>query len=90
MYYNNESTSQAFALSRPLRLALDRKASLKGIKTKPGVDRDEYPPAMFKEGGEGASVKYIPPGDNRGAGSSMGKQLKDVPNGTKVKIKTGD
>jgi hypothetical protein len=24
MYYNNESTSQAFALSSPLRLALDR------------------------------------------------------------------
>ncbi len=29
--------------------------------SKAGYDRDEYPPAMFKEGGKGASVRYISP-----------------------------
>jgi hypothetical protein len=27
-----------------------RKASLQGVNTVPGLDRDEYPPAMSKEG----------------------------------------
>ena len=47
----------------------NRKESLKGIKTQAGMDRDEYPPAMFKEGGKGASVKLIPSSDNRGSGA---------------------
>lgn len=38
-------------------------------------DRDEYPPAVAKEGGEGSSVRYIDPSDNRGAGASQGNQL---------------
>lgn len=42
--------------------------------------------AMFEEGGAGADVKYISPSDNRGAGSSVGHALKDVRNGTRVKI----
>lgn len=54
----------------------NRRASLRGVPTRTGFDRDEYPPAMFKEGGEGASVKYVPPSDNRGAGSSMGHQIR--------------
>ncbi|WP_315866748.1 RHS repeat-associated core domain-containing protein [Pseudomonas sp. JV414] len=65
---------------------LNRKLSLKDIKTKTGKDRDEWPMAMFKEGGNGASVKYIDPSDNRGAGSSIGNALSDLPNGTRVKI----
>ncbi|WP_250886214.1 RHS repeat-associated core domain-containing protein [Pseudomonas brassicacearum] len=65
---------------------LNRKLSLKDIKTKTGKDRDEWPMAMFKEGGTGASVKYIDPSDNRGAGSSIGNVLSDLPNGTRVKI----
>ncbi|CAM2140135.1 hypothetical protein PT2222_120087 [Paraburkholderia tropica] len=40
--------------------------------------------AMCKEGGEGASVEYISPADNRGAGSWVGHQLTDYPDGTKV------
>lgn len=64
----------------------NRKDSLKGIETVPGKDRDEYPPAMFNEGGEGASVKHISQSDNRGAGSTIGNQLRQYPNGTKVKI----
>lgn len=65
---------------------LNRKLSLKDVKTKKGKDRDEWPMAMFKEGGSGASVKYIDPSDNRGAGSSIGNVLSDLPNGTRIKI----
>lgn len=47
---------------------------------------DEYPPAMFGEGGKGASVRPINPSDNRGAGSTIGHQLREYPDGTKIKI----
>lgn len=63
-----------------------RELSLKGFPTKKGFDRDEFPMAMCEEGGEGASVKYISPSDNRGAGSWVGHQLSSYPDGTKVKI----
>jgi len=56
---------------------LHREQSLGGFPPRTGYDRDEYPPAMSEEGGYGADVRYIDPGDNRGAGSSMGNQLED-------------
>ncbi len=68
----------------------NRKESLKGIPTQPNKDRDEYPPAMFKEGGEGASVRHINPSDNRGAGKTMGLQCKGLACGTKVQIDVVD
>lgn len=49
-----------------------RRAALKGKKTEPGKDRDEYPMAMTKEGGNGASVRLIDKSDNRGAGACIG------------------
>lgn len=64
----------------------NRSASLRGIKTQPGKDRDEYPPAMFKEGGAGSSVRHIGSSDNRGAGACIGRQCSKFPDGTKVKI----
>jgi hypothetical protein len=45
------------------------------VKTAPGKDRDEYPPALSVEGGAGADVKLITSGDNRSAGSTMKAQL---------------
>jgi gentisate 1,2-dioxygenase len=42
--------------------------------------------AIFREGNDGASVRYIDPNDNRGAESSIGNILSDLPDGTKVKI----
>jgi hypothetical protein len=65
---------------------LNRENSLRGIDTRSGVDRDEYPPAMFREGGSGASVKYVPSGDNQGAGASIGNQTRGLPEGTRVRI----
>jgi hypothetical protein len=64
----------------------NRAESLRGIPTRPPLDRDEYPPAMFQEGGKGASVKYINASDNQGSGSSMGSALRGLPKGTRVKI----
>jgi hypothetical protein len=53
----------------------NRRASLKGIPTKPGYDRDEYPPAASDEGGKGADVRYVLSSENRSAGSVMRNQL---------------
>ena len=62
----------------------NRKASLAGIDTMNGYDRDEWPMAMCEEGGAGASVAYIDASDNRGAGSWVGNKLTDYPDGTRV------
>ncbi len=64
----------------------NRAASLNGTPTKSGFDRDEWPMAMFREGGEGASVRYIDPSDNRGAGSAIGNALRSYDDGTIVKF----
>lgn len=63
-----------------------RDQSLHGIPTKHGYDRDEWPMAMCKEGGSGASVKYVRPSDNRGAGSWVSHQLSDDPDGTRIQF----
>jgi uncharacterized protein YceK len=62
----------------------NRSASLQGVPTKKGFDRDEWPMAMCKEGGEGADIAYVTPKDNRGAGSWIGNQLTDLKDGTRV------
>ncbi|MBC3842138.1 DNA-entry nuclease [Streptacidiphilus sp. 4-A2] len=62
-----------------------RADNLRGIPTQPGMDRDEFPPAMFEEGA-GADVKHIGAGDNRGAGSDMKNQLVGIPDGGRVMI----
>ncbi|MEN1985285.1 NucA/NucB deoxyribonuclease domain-containing protein [Paenibacillus hubeiensis] len=64
----------------------NRKLSLKGVETKKGYDRDEWPMAMCAEGGSGADIEYISPSDNRGAGSWVGNQLEDYPDGTVVEF----
>ncbi|MBS2968594.1 sporulation protein [Metabacillus sp. KIGAM252] len=62
----------------------NRTESLKGIPTKSGYDRDEWPMAMCEEGGAGADIRYVPYSDNRGSGSWVGNQLEGYPDGTKV------
>jgi RHS repeat-associated protein len=66
-----------------------RQEALKGIKTVPAKDRDEYPPAVTQEGGRGASVRHIDSSDNRGSGGSFGNQIQDVPNGGQIQIIIG-
>ncbi|MFC5447796.1 NucA/NucB deoxyribonuclease domain-containing protein [Paenibacillus aestuarii] len=63
-----------------------RDLSLKGVPTKKGYDRDEWPMAMCAEGGSGADIRYVTPTDNRGAGSWISNQLDKYPDGTKVQF----
>ena len=68
----------------------NRRQAPQNTKTMPGYDRDEYPPAMFEEGGTGAYVQYVKPSDNRGAGASMCYQMRDVNDGEYVEIVVGE
>lgn len=81
-----EAASLVDGKPRVLHLARElaaehRRAALAGKPTRPGFDRDEYPPAVSREGGAGAHVAYIVSGENRSAGSSMGAQLRPFCNG---------
>ncbi len=66
-----------------------RAESMQGQPAVPGKDRDEYPPAMFEEGGKGSSVRPIAPSDNRGAGACIGAQFRGLPDGSRVRIIPG-
>jgi hypothetical protein len=50
------------------------------------MDLDEYPPAMFSEGGAGASVRPMTRAQNRGMGACIGNQCRGLPDGTQVDI----
>jgi RHS repeat-associated protein len=83
----------AQAAGQPAQLTIDRGGararraeSMRGNARVSGMDRDEYPPAMFEEGGTGSSVRPIGQSDNRGAGSSIGHQCRGLPNGTVVTV----
>lgn len=64
----------------------NRRESLKGIPTKKGYDRDEFPMAMCEEGGYGADVEYVPLSDNRGSGSYISNQVEHLKDGSKFMI----
>jgi Deoxyribonuclease NucA/NucB len=77
-----QHAQEAIAEGWPRLLTVDRdhavirrQEALAGIPTKPGVDRDEYPPAMSAEGGGSAHVAYVDRSENRAQGASMGWQL---------------
>ena len=81
----NNGHEQFVTIDRKMA-ASNRAESLSSVPTKSGYDRDEWPMAMFSEGGVGADVRYINPSDNRGAGSAIGNALKKFRDGTIVKI----
>jgi len=76
--------SGPFTIDRAGRNAR-RSDNLRGKEKVPDNDLDEWPPAVTEEGA-GASVKPIPKSDNRGSGATLGGQIRDVPNGGKVKV----
>lgn len=71
----------------PANASNRRKDNLNGIDTKKGKGRDKAPPAVMNTG-EKASVKHINGSDNRGAGGSIGQQIKksNVKPGDKIRI----
>jgi RHS repeat-associated protein len=62
-----------------------RQEAMRGSPTRRGLDRDESPPAVFREGSR--SVTHIPSGDNRSAGGQLGHQIRNLAEGCKVRIK---
>ena len=64
-----------------------RRESLAHKPVRDHFDRDEYPCALFAEGGAGADVAYIDGSDNRGAGSSLQWQTRTLPDGTRVRVR---
>lgn len=93
--YTTDHTEDAIRAGEAALLHIDRfgadqnrEESLRGIPTRSGYDRDEYPPAVSSEGGSGADVRYVPSGDNRGAGASMGSQLEGWCEDQPFRIKT--
>lgn len=64
-----------------------RKASLADVKASQIYDRDEWPMAVFEEGGQRANIVYIEGRDNRGAGSSIGWQMRGFPDGSRVRVR---
>jgi hypothetical protein len=64
-----------------------RGRSTDDLPTKRAYDRDEYPPAMSREGGESADVRYVKSSENRAAGASMGSRLRDYCNGQAFRLK---
>ena len=87
----------AIADGQPKVLTIDRKGAssrryhaLKGKSKVPGCDLDEYPPAMFAEGGKNSDVRAISPSDNRGSGSYIGNFLRGQPDGAKITFEITD
>jgi RHS repeat-associated protein len=80
--------SVVFTVGDPAKTAQRRAEALRGVPSVKGKDRDEFPPAMFSEGGAGASVKHIKPKDNRGAGACLGAQCRALgaKSGDKVEL----
>ncbi len=83
----------AIQAGRPDVLTIDRAgrnanrtAATGGLEKVPGMHLDEYPPAMFKEGGAGASVRAISPHDNMSMGAYIGFCCRRLPNGARIKI----
>ena len=68
----------------------NRSASQAGKEKVAGKQLDEFPPAMFKEGGAGASVRPINARDNMSAGACIGNACRGLPDGAKVKISVSD
>jgi len=71
------------------RLGVDanRVAATGRFQRVPGLQLDEYPPAMFREGGVGASVRAINSADNMSAGAYIGNSCRFLPDGSKIQIR---
>jgi hypothetical protein len=87
----------------PRTLVLNRRGAdarrdrlLAPYPTRPGRDRDEYPPAVGRGKGAGlergvnptgwrGDVRYVPSGENRSHGSTLGAKLRRLCNGTRFR-----
>jgi hypothetical protein len=82
----------AIARGRPRTLTVHRAGAasrrsrlLRGIPTRPGYDRDEYPMAMARTS-VAADVAYVDSAQNRGAGSVQGAKLRRYCSGQRFRV----
>lgn len=72
-----------------------RREDLRGIPTRPGFDRDEWPPAFTEEAGVHTDgrprddVAYVPSSENRSGGSVMGAALRSFCDGQRFIVEAG-
>lgn len=59
-------------------------------KPAPHYERDEYPPAMTREGGFNSNVRFLSRHGNRGAGATIRAQTSQLPDGTKIRVLVAD
>jgi len=74
-------------VNRP-RAGVRRDRLLRGIPTRPGFDRDEYPPAVGR-GRWQADVAYVASRENRSHGSALGARLRRLCDGTRFRYVFG-
>jgi hypothetical protein len=81
----------AVARGWPAVLVLNREGAdvrrdrlLDGYRTRPGMDRDEYPPAVGR-GRWRADVAYVPSAENRSHGATLGIKLRRFCDGTRFR-----
>ncbi|MDO9407654.1 NucA/NucB deoxyribonuclease domain-containing protein [Patulibacter sp.] len=87
-----EHWDRAIAAGRPRVLTLRREGAsrrrsrlLAGVPTRPGEDRDEYPPAAARATVD-ADVAYVDARQNRGAGSVQGLKLRRYCSGQRFRF----
>ena len=92
-----DHAADAHAAGQPDVLTIDRSGAsgrrqeaIGDLEKVPGKHLDEYPPAMFQEGGSGASVRAISPRDNMSAGACIGNACRGLPDGARVRIRVGE
>jgi hypothetical protein len=61
-----------------------RAGLLQRYSTRPGMDRDEYPPAVARDSYR-ADVAYVPSSENRSHGARMGIKLRRYCDGTRFR-----
>lgn len=92
----------AIEKGQPRQLTLERTNAsqrrtddLRGIPTRPGFDRDEYPPAFTEEAGTHTDgrprddVAYVASSENRSGGAVMGLALRPYCDGQRFVIEAG-
>jgi hypothetical protein len=71
-----------------------RREDLRGIPTRPGFDRDEYPPASTRESGlqpdgSRADVAYVERSENRSGGQLLGARMRGYCAGQPLIVEAG-
>lgn len=84
--------TEAIAAGAPVVLTLRRtgadrrrRRDLAPYPTRPGYDRDEYPPAVARASGTEPSVAYVPARENRSHGATLGAKLRRFCDGTRFR-----